>query len=213
LSNRDRDRDEYRLRARISLELSEGYLAFFEAAYDRRLFDTAVDRTGVNRDSSGSSMNAGFEFELAAFLQGEAFVGYLDRQFGAPLHNFSGLNYGSKLTWSASPLTTVHLSAARVLSETTLAGSSVVEDDTFGIGIDHELRRNVIIQANVTYTDSAFVGIPRDDSHILGRVGARYLIDENVSATAGYEHRERASSAPGEDFSEDKFDVGLRFQL
>jgi hypothetical protein len=213
LSNRDRDRDEYRLRARVSLEVSEGYLAFFEAGHDERLFDTAVDRTGVNRDSSGSSVNGGVEFKLVEFLQGEVFVGYLDRQFGAPLQDFSGLNYGSTLKWSPTPLTTVHLSAARVLSETTVAGSSVIEDDTFGIGVDHELRRNVILQANVTHTDSSFVGIARDDSHIGGRVGATYLIDDNLSATAGYEHRERDSSAPGEDFSEDKFDVGLRFQL
>lgn len=213
LSNRDRDRDEYRLRARLSYEVWEGYSAFAEAIYDRRLFDSAIDRTGVNRDSSGLSFNAGVEFQLVGFLQGEAFVGYLDREFGAPLEDFSGFNYGAKLDWLVTSLTTVHLSMARTLSETTVAGSSVIEDDTFSIGVDHELLRNLILQASVAHTDSNFVGIARDDSHFGGRVGATYLIDNNLRATAGYEHRERDSNAPGEDFSEDRFDVGLRFQF
>ena len=213
LSNRDRDRDEYRLRARLSYEVWEGYSAFAEAVYDRRLFDTAVDRTGVNRDSSGVAINAGIEFQLVGFLQGEAFVGYLDRQFGAPLQDFSGLNYGSKLEWLITPLTTVHLGAARVLSETTVAGSSIIEEDTFSIGVDHELLRNLILQASVARTDSSFVGIARDDSQVGGRVGATYLIDNNLRATAAYEHRERDSNVLGEDFSEDRFDVGLRFQF
>lgn len=213
LNNSDRDRDEYRLRARVSLEVSEGYLAFVEADYDRRTFDTEIDRTGVNRDSNGSSINAGFEFKLVEFLQGEVFVGYLDRQFGAPLQDFSGFNYGSTLKWSATPLTTVHLTASRVLSDTTVVDSSVIAEKAFGIGVDHELRRNVIIRANVTHVDSAFVGTPREDNYVEARVGATYLIDRNLSATAGYEHRERDSSVSGENFSEDEFNVAFHVQL
>ena len=141
------------------------------------------------------------------------FAGYLDRQFGAPLEGFSGLNYGSTLKWSATPLTTVNITASRVLNETTVAGSSVIEDNSFGVGVDHELRRNLIVQANVKYVDSAFVGAPREDNYVEGRVGATYLIDRNLSATATYEHRQRDSSAPGENFSEDRVDAGLHFQL
>jgi hypothetical protein len=89
----------------------------------------------------------------------------------------------------------------------------VIEDDTFSIGVDHELLRNLIVQASVAHTDSSFVGIARDDSQFGGRVGATYLIDDSLRATAVYEHRDRDSNAPGEDFSEDRFDVGLRFQF
>lgn len=213
LSNRDRDRDELRLRGRVSYELSPGYLAFVETAYIRREFDLAVDRTGVNRDSTGSAFNAGFEFELVEFLHGDVFVGRLDRQFGAPLKDFSGFNYGATLTWLATPLTTVQLTAARMLNETTVAGSSMSVDNTFAVGVDHELRRNVILQANLSYVDSEFVGTQRGDTYFEGRVGAAYLIDRNLSATAGYERRQRESNALGEDYSEDKFSVGLHVQL
>lgn len=213
LDNGDRDRDEYRLRARVSLEVAEGYLAFVEAAYDNRDFDRDIDRTGVNRDSNGTSLNAGFEFKLVEFLQGEAFIGHLDRQFGAPLSDFSGFNYGASLKWSATPLTTVHVSASRILDETTVAGSSVVADSMVGLGIDHELRRNLIVQASVAHVDSEFIGTPREDTYIEGRVGATYLIDRNLSANAAYEHRERDSNVAGEDFSEDRFNVGLRLQF
>jgi hypothetical protein len=213
LNNSDRDRDEFRLRGRVSLELAEGYLAFAEAAFDTRDFDRTFDRTGVNRDSNGLNLNAGLEFALVEFLQGEAFIGHLDRQFETPLRDFSGFNYGATLKWLATPLTTVRLDAARVLNDTTVAGASIADDRSIGLGIDHELRRNVIIQASLARVDSEFVGIAREDESIEGRLGAIYLIDRNLSANAGYERRERDSNVPGEDFSEDRFDVGLRVQF
>lgn len=213
LDNGDRDRDELRLRARVSLEVSEGYRAFVEGLYDRRDFERAIDRTGVNRDSTGTGLGGGFEFKLVEFLQGEVFVGYLDRQFGAPLQDFSGFNYGATLKWSVTPLTTVHLQAVRELADTVVAGSSTISDKRFSFGIDHELRRNVIVQANVTHVDRAFVGISRDDSEFEGHIGATYLIDDNLSATAGYERRERDSSVPDQGFSENKFHVGIHIQL
>lgn len=213
LNNRDRDRDELRLRARISLEVSEGYLAFVEAIRDHRSFDTAIDRTGVNRDSDGSILNAGLEFRMAEVLHGEAFVGYLDRQFGAPLQDVSGLNYGASLKWLATPLTTVSLNASRAFDDTIVAGSTVISNKTLGIAIDHELRRNVIIQAGVTHIDGDFVGSPRNDTDIEAHIGATYLIDSNLRATAGYEHRERDSNAAGAGYSEDTVNVGLHFQL
>lgn len=213
LDNTDRDRDELRLFARASFELSEGYRAFVEAAHESRGFDRAIDRTGINRDSDGTNFNAGIEFELVGLLQGEALVGYLDRRFGAPLQDFSGLNYGVKLNWSVTPITTVHLRAERVLEETIVAGSSIIADKRFGIGVDHELQRNVIIQADIAHAESDFVGSARNDTQFDARIGATYLIDNNLRATAGYERRDRDSNVPGEDFSEDKFHVSLRLQL
>lgn len=213
LNNRDRDRIELRVRARASLAVSHGLLVFAEAIRDRRDFDLAIDRTGVNRDSDGLSLNAGLEFDMAELFQGEIFLGHLDRQFDAPLRDVSGLNYGAALTWSMTQLTSVRVSASRLLNDTTVAGSSVVSDKSIGVGIDHELRRNLIVQAEIAFTDSDFVGIARDDTGIEGRVGATYLIDENLRASAGYVHRQRDSNAPGADFSEDQLNVGLHFQL
>lgn len=213
LSNRDRDHDEIRLQARISLEVSEGFLVFAEAVRDRRDFDLPLDRNGVNRDSRGSFLNAGVSFDMADLLQGDLFVGFLDRQFGAPLQDVSGLNYGASLTWSATELTTVRLSANRLLNDTTLAATSVSSDKSFGVGVDHELRRNVILRADVSIVDSDFVGTPRNDEIFSARIGASYLIDENWRASAGFERRECDSNSPGDDYVEDRVDVGLQFQF
>lgn len=213
LDNKDRNRDELLLRARVSYEFSPGYRAFFGATYNNRDFDRAIDRTGVNRDSDGHRLDVGVEFVLAHSLKGEAFAGHLEQHFGLPLSDFSGFDYGATLHWAATPLTTLHLSASRVLSDTTVAGASVSVDNSIGVGLDHELRRNVILQAGVSYVDSEFVGTSRDDEYVEGHVGAIYMIDRNMSVTAGYDHRQRSSSAPNEEFSEDRFHVDLRFQL
>jgi hypothetical protein len=213
LDNGDRDRDELRLRARVSLEIGEGYRTFVEGVYDRRDFDRAIDRTGVNRDSTGTSLMGGLQFELAEFLQGDIFVGYLDRQFGAPLQDFSGFNFGAALKWSATPLTTIHMQALRELSDTVVVGGSAISDRRLSVAVDHELLRNVIIQGSLSYVDSEFVGLPRNDEQYEGRVGAIYLIDDSLTATVGYERLVRDSNAFGETFSEQRFNVGFRFRL
>jgi hypothetical protein len=213
LSNRDRDRDELRLRARVSHEVEEGYFAFAEAEYERRTFDLEADRTGVDRDSHGTALRAGIELKLSALMQGEIFVGYLNREFGGTLKDYSGVDYGAKLQWSMTQLTTINFNASRTLNETTIPGSSVVVDDAFGVGIDHELRRNVIVQANLTHVDSKFSGTVRDDSTLDAHVGIIYLFDHNLRATAGYDRLDRDSNVPGEDFTEDKVNVGIHYQL
>jgi hypothetical protein len=213
LSNRDRDRDEWRMRARVSHEIDEGYFAFAEVEYERRAFDLEVDRTGVDRDSHGTALRTGIEFKLSALLEGEVFVGYLNREFGGTLKDYSGIDYGAKLQWSATQLTTVNVAASRTLNETTIPGSSVVIDDVFGAGIDHELRRNVIVQANLSHVDSTFTGTSREDTALDAHIGVIYLFDHNLRATAGYDCLDRDSNAPGEDFTEDKFNVGLHYQL
>lgn len=213
LNNRDRDRDELRLRGRVSLEVSEGYFGFLEIVHDRRDFELAVDRTGVNRDSDGTAVNGGFEFDLPEVLKGEVFAGYLNREFDAPLKDVSGLNYGASLTWAATQLTTVRIGAARVLNDTVVAGSAVISDKSLSLGVDHELLRNVIIQADLNYVDSDFVGIAREDSGIEGSIRATYLMNSNVHASASFTHRDRDSNVPNADFSEDMVSVGLHLQL
>ncbi|MEQ1863672.1 MAG: outer membrane beta-barrel protein [Micropepsaceae bacterium] len=213
LSNRDRDRDEWRMRARASHEIEEGYFAFAEAEYERRAFDLETDRTGADRDSHGTALRGGLEFKLSALLEGEVFVGYRNRKFGGTLRDYSGVDYGAKLQWSVTQLTTVNVGASRTLNETTVLASSVSIDDAFRIGIDHELRRNVIVQANLSRIDSEFAGTSRDDATLEAHVGVTYLFDHNLRATAGYDRLDRDSNAPGEDFTEDKFNVGLHYQL
>lgn len=163
LNNDDRDRDQYRLDSKVFYDFSPGYSGFISATYNRRNFDLEIDRTGVNRDSNGYSIDAGVELKLTHLLQGKIFAGYLDQQLIAPLQNFSGLSYGAMLDWYATPVATFHLSASRVLSDTTIPGASLSNDQSLGAGVDYEIRRNLIARVNATYLESEFVGASRDD--------------------------------------------------
>lgn len=108
---------------------------------------------------------------------------------------------------------TVHLTAARVVNDTTVGGASASDDRSVGGGVDYEFRRNVIVQAGASSTDSKFKGSGREDEFAGTHAGVKYLMNRYMSATAEYQYQRRDSNLPGQDFSDNIFGVTLHFQL
>jgi hypothetical protein len=213
LNNNDRDGEKYSLNGRVSLELSEGYSFFVRGTYNNRAFDMHLDRNGYNRGSHGYAADAGAEFRLTDLLSGEAYLGYAEQSFHAPLPNVSGIDFGAKLTWYPDALYTVHLSAERRFTDTTLLGASVSDDRVVNLGVDYELLRNLIVQGGASYTSSRFAGASRNDTVWGASIGVQYLINENMRATLGYDFSNRASSIPGHDFRDHTIHAGIRLAL
>src|SRR5262249_49567957 len=145
-----------------------------------RAFDLQTDRNGYNRGSHGYSLDGGAEFRLTDLLKGEAYAGYIEQDFHTPLPNVSGVDFGAKLTWYPDALYTVHLSAERRLTDTTILGASLSDDRVVNLGVDYELLRNLILQGGVSYASSRFVGAPRNDTVWGASLQAQYLINENM---------------------------------
>lgn len=213
LNNRDRDRDHLRLSARFSYEFSPEYVGFVRSTYDVRDFDLDLDDFGVDRDSTGITVDAGLDLKLANLLRGEIFAGYLEQDFKAPLPDISQPSFGAALYWYATPLITVRAGARQNLNDTTLGGASVSNDQSFNLGVDYEVLRNLVFRATTTFTDSEFDGTSRTDSTERADVELIYFLNRNLSATARYVREKRDSTAPSEDFSENTLNVGFRVQL
>lgn len=213
LPNDDRDELKYSLHGRISLEVSDGYSFFVRGTYNNRAFDLQTDRNGFNRGSHGYSVDGGAEFRLTDLLKGEAYAGYLAQDFHTPLPNVSGIDFGAKLTWYPDALYTVHLSAERRLTDTTIFAASVSDDRVVNFGVDYELLRNVIVQGGVNYASSRFVGAARNDTVWGASLQAQYLINENMRATLGYDFSNRASSEAGQNFRDHTIHLDLKLAL
>lgn len=213
LDTSDRDRDHYRLSARLSYDFAAGYMAFVRTTYDLRRYDLKFDGGGVERDSHGLSFDTGLELNLARLLRGQIFAGYLEQHFALPLQDVSGASYGAALSWYATPLITVRLGAQRALSDTTLPGVSVSDDRSFVLGADYEVLRDLIARASATFVEADFVGSSREDSSKRAELNLIYFVNRHVSATARYTYQERESSIPTQDFTENTFNAGLHFQL
>ncbi len=213
LNNADRDRVAYEGFGKVAYEFSPGYAAFVRGTYDTRVFDLKIDRTGVDRDSHGYRIDSGLEMMVSHLMKGEIFVGYLDQTYKAPLNDIAGIDYGASLIWYASPLITLHVNASRKLNDTTITSASASDDRYVAAGFDYELRRNIIVQGEVGYTDSNFFGSLRDDKVTDGVIDARYLINRYMSMTAKYEYSTRTSTVPGHNFNDNTIMGGLRLQM
>lgn len=213
LPNNDRDELKYSLHGRISLEVSEGYSFFVRGTYNNRAFDLQTDRNGYNRGSHGYSLDGGADFRLTDLLKGEAYAGYIEQDFHAPLPNVSGIDFGAKLTWYPDALYTVHLSAERRFTDTTILGASLSDDRVVNLGVDYELLRNLILQGGVSYASSRFVGALRNDTVWGASLQGQYLINENMRAVLGYDFSNRASSAAHQDFRDHTIHLDLKLAL
>jgi hypothetical protein len=212
-NNDDRNRDQYGVFAKVSYAVTPDMGVFLRGAYDQHRYDQNIDHNGFDRDSNAYHVGAGLEFFPTHLIKGELFGGYVNESFKKPFNNTSAFDYGAKLTWYATPLMTLHLTASRMFNDTTIIGASATDDQSFGASLDYELLRNLILQTSVNYTDRKFDGITRDDKYLEAAFNAKWLINRYMSANIGYVYTNRNSSVPGQDFTDNAVMAGLHLQL
>jgi hypothetical protein len=213
ISNADREETEYQGSAKASYDFSPGYSGFLRAAYDSRSFDLNLDRSGSHRSSTGYRFNGGVDLQISNLVAGEFYVGYLEQHYAkavpSPLPNIAGLDFGGQLDWYISPVFTAHLSGGHYLSDTTLAAVSATSDESVKVSGDYELAFNTILQGYFAYTHSKFEGTTREDEYPGAGVTVKYLMNEYLSASLGYNYSERSSTISSTNFNDSMISLSL----
>jgi hypothetical protein len=216
VNNDDRDRIQARVSLRADYELDPGYGAFVRATGNGRFYDDAVDDNGFDRDSKGWEAVVGARLGLTGITTGEVFVGYADQDYEDPhLDTIGGAIIGAALTWNVTPLTTVTGTLARTIEETTLVGASGFFANGAYLRADHELLRNLLLNARASYVINKYEGIEREDVIYQAGAGAKYLLTRNFYLTVDYTYTQRDSAAPGlaDDYRRNVVLVRLETQL
>lgn len=217
LSNNDRDQNEIQAYTKLYYDFSPGYSAFVKASYDERDFDDYTDRSGLRRSSHGYRIDGGLDLQITHLLSGEVFLGYLEQHFPqdvtSPLQNVSGLDYGAELDWYVTPVMTVHLSGKRTLEDVTIADASVADNKAVKLSADYELRRNIIVQANLSYTESDFVGTTRKYTYPGAGLAVKYLVSNRVSLDLTYNYSKRSANISGAGFTDNLISLNLNFHI
>jgi hypothetical protein len=214
INNDDRDRDEHEVYIRAGYEIVPSYEAFIKASYNGREYDASVDDAGFNRDSDGYLIVGGVRIDLSGKVAGDLFVGYRSQDYDDPaLKTVNGISYGAALTWNATGLTTAKIDIKRSIEETTQIGASGYFATSFGLSIDHELLRNLLIGAKVNYAINDYEGISREDDHYGGHLYGKYMLHRNFYATLTYDYRQRDSSVSGDDYTKNLIMLKLEAQL
>lgn len=232
-SNKDRNYNQYGVTLRGGYELSPGVTPFVEVGADTRKHDLNADLAGYQRDSKGLTGKVGSTFELSRLLVGEVALGYTRRNYEDPrLNNLSGLIGNASLVWTVNALTSVKLSAASTVGESTVAGVSGVLYRDVGLQVDHSFRRWLIGSAKIGFGMDTYKGADvitgfdpvcgcvitspgggdRQDKRYSAGLGLTYKLSRTVQFKGEFRQDWLRSNVTGNDYSASIFMLGVRLQ-
>jgi hypothetical protein len=211
-SQEDRNATQFGVSLRAGHEVSPGFQPFVEIGADRRIFDQRFDRSGLRRASYGADARAGFAFDIEETITGEIAAGYGLRQFDDPLlGDLDGFLVSGRLGFAATPLTTLSLGAESALDDTTVSGSSGAVTRTVTIGVEHDLLRNLQVNASLALAQRV-ADAGGDDITVRSVVGAEYRISPEIVATGSYNYERQWAGQSINDYDAHSLLFGVRLQ-
>lgn len=213
-SNSDRDYNRFGGTLRTSYDLMPGLKPFVEASADSREHDIALDRFGVQRDSTGWTLKGGSTFAFSRKLTGEASLGYLERNYKDPtLKQLQGFTVDGSLIYALSALTNVKLTAATVAAETTVPGTAGVLTRNSGIEVNHAFRRWLVGAIKFDYGFDDYIGSDRKDDRYALSASITYKLNRDMQVKGEVREEWLHSSTPvGVDYNATVFLLGMRMQ-
>jgi len=212
-----RDRTDAIGTLRAAYELRPGYSAFLLGSYNNRSYDIERDQQGTQRSSEGYEVGLGAALALTGVTTGEVYVGYRSQFYDPNLDTIDGVSGGASIYWNVTTLTTITGSVERTIEDSTFV--TTVGDTPaagyfrtqYGFIADHELLRNLLLQASLFGIQEDFSGIDRTDDSLLATVGATYLMNRYVDLSIGYGYRDRSSEF--NDFAQNTATLTLNVKL
>ncbi|MEQ8357022.1 MAG: outer membrane beta-barrel protein [Kiloniellaceae bacterium] len=206
----DRDRSEYRFGLPLGYEVSAMTDVVLEPFLRWRDFDE-LDSTGADRDARATGATVGVDTELTSLVHFNFDVGFIANDFQDDRFDDNvDLIFGGEVVWYATGMTTVKAKAARRDISTSQPGASSKTQSNFGVEVQHELRRNILLGGEINYINDDFREIDRSDDRGVFSLSAEYLLNNYVSVAADYRYEQRWSDAGNEDFSRNIVTLGLR---
>jgi hypothetical protein len=156
-------------------------------------------------------------------IYGEAYVGYLVQNFTqSSLPSTSAPDFGGRLVWNVTPLDTLTFTGLRTFTTGTPAINTVAVTGPAGnsylsttvtVNADHELRRNLLLNLNATYSNYSFQGLNRTDNSFTGGAGLKYLVNRNLFVGGLFTYERYISTASGASFTQNilTLRVGTQF--
>lgn len=211
----DRDRGERGISARIGLDIASGAELFLRRTNFSRRYDRPQGEDLFVRDSDGSETAFGVRLDFGAVLGGELFGGYRKQTYDRDerLPEVKGISYGGALTWNATPLTTVRGTARRTVNESALRQASGYLASSLILGLDHELRRNLLVGGNVGLTSNEYVGIVREDEILTGTVRLIWKFNRMAEAEGGLRVQRRDSTFLRDNYDKNYVYLNVRFSI
>lgn len=202
-----RDNEQTSVRGRLDYEFSPRFGLMLQATVDERDYDNAPDF-----DSDGTAYVAGVTLNTD-LMRGEFSVGQFDRDYAGVTDDFDGLALAGNIEWYFTQLTTLTVDARRDADDEigVTSGQPYITEE-YGLRVDHELLRNVILTGGYRWGERDYELIARNDEYDHWEVGADYLLNPHAAVRFRYEHDEVDSPAY-RSYDADDVTVGLTLRL
>ncbi len=206
--NSDRNNYTPSLALRLSYTDPPALKPFVELAYAPRFHDEKFDRNGLRRDSQGVTASVGVTLDQGPFWSGEMALVYAMRDYEDPaLDTIDAIGINGNLTWSPTELTTVVMTLATGLDESSSATSSGTKIRSGRIDVAHELRENVILLGGFGVKFEKFSG--GTDTTFSSSIGVEWQLNPNLAWTAGYDGTWLEAAASGGNYNEQRLMTGI----
>jgi hypothetical protein len=189
-----RDHTETYLSGRGSYAISPDIAVFVQAGTSDIDYNTS-DRAGTR-----TSVQVGASFELEAPFRGEIAVGSATDDKDSPLYaDTEGLSVDANLQWFPTQLTTVTFTGNSGFVDTGVIESPTTAATAFGIRVDHELMRNVLLFGSIRNGKYDFESPPppnqydREDEFTDFEAGAGYKLNKRARIDASYRFHTQSS--------------------
>jgi hypothetical protein len=193
LDNQDRDRTRDALTLRLDYDMSGQRGVFFSVAGNNMDYDQKFNRAGYERSSNGYNVRGGISWDKTGVLVGDLYLEYIDQEYDdIRFEDVNGWGIGASLDWTPTQLTNVSILARNGPQETTQFASSGYYSSLYSARIQHELRRNWLLNARISYTDNDYgtrnpgEGSLTDTQVTRAGAGVSYLFNRNFYISGGY---------------------------
>jgi hypothetical protein len=178
---------------------------------------------GARPNSSVYRVDLGLEILPRHIIYGTAYAGYLIQNFAqSGLGSTSAPDYGGRLVWNITQLTTLTFNGLRAFNTGTPSNGSTAIPGAAGNGYlvstivanaDHELLRNLLLNINAGYETDTFQGITRTDNVFNTGAGVRYLVNRNLFVGGSFSYYQRSSTLAGASYTQNvvMLRVGTQF--
>lgn len=206
--NSDRNNYTPSLALRLSYTDPPALKPFIELAYAPRFHDEKFDRNGLRRDSQGMTAAVGVTLDQGPLWLGEMALVYAMRDYeDSTLDTIDAIGINGNLTWSPTDLTSVVMTLATSLDESSSATSSGTKTWSGRIDVAHELRENLTLLGGFGVEFEKFSG--GTDTTFTSNLGFAWQLNPNLAWTAGYEGTWLEAAASGGNYNDQRLMSGI----
>ncbi len=205
----DRNRDVASAFFDVGYQFGRGTEFFLRGTWNQRSYSLLVSKF---RDSTGYEAVGGVRVQLTNLISGQAYVGYMKQDYKA-LTDIGGVDFGLKLDWSATRLTTVSAALTRAIEETDQFGAIGYFATTASLNVSHSLTRSITLTGGGFYTNNDYRGVTRNEDIYGVTVGAQYHFMPQVTLGVDYSHTSRSSNIPGTNYDQNVVEARLGLAL